>query len=139
MHLQGGNADGGSVWPYDPPLDSICPECNLVGAAGALKGIFGLVEGMAAKAPSLVEALANAVPVGSALKADFAADVAHYAAVFTRRGVLQSGRFSTLVGDDGVSRIHVVLRTTEGYFNYIYQQTKIGWELTHQMWNKTPK
>jgi RHS repeat-associated protein len=129
-----GYADGGvSTYPNDPPLESICPECNLIGMGGAVKGVYGLVENLASKTPSLIDALVNAVPVGSALKTD----AAHTVGTFFREEALQSGNYSTLVGADGASRIQVILQTVGGRFEYIYQQTKIGWEMTHQFFRST--
>ena len=126
--LRAGYRDGGSTLPYDLPLESSCPECNLLGLGGAAKGLFGLVENVALKTPSLIDSLANAAAVGSGLKTD----AIHAAGSFFREEALQSGRYSTLVGNDGVSRISVQLQVTGGHFEYIYQQAKTGWEMTHQ-------
>jgi hypothetical protein len=85
--LRSGYADGGSVWPCDPGLQSSCPECHLLGLGGALKAGWSLVTGFAEKAPSLVEALLAATPVGSALKGD----AQHVIGSFFRAEALQAG------------------------------------------------
>lgn len=126
--LRAGYADAGYSRPYDPPLESICPECNLIGMGGAAKGLFTWAENVASKTPSLIDSLGNAVAVGSALKTD----AIHTAGSFFRQEALQSGSYSTLVGGDAVSRVSVQLQVTGGHFEYIYQQAKTGWEMTHQ-------
>jgi hypothetical protein len=109
-------------------IERVCPECYLAGWGGAIKGLFGLTESFAAKTPSLIDALANAVPVGSALKTD----AAHVAGSFFRREALETGAWSTRVGGDGVSRISVELQVTGARIEYMYQRYPLGWEMTHQ-------
>jgi hypothetical protein len=52
--LRAGYSDGGSVWPYDPALEKICPECNLIGATGLLKGALGVAQAIANGAEQFV-------------------------------------------------------------------------------------
>ena len=114
--------------PNDPPLDPNCPECNLLGMGGLLKAGFGLAKSVASGAPSLTKLLAEAAPVGSGLKGDGG----HYAAVFVRDEALKAGKYTTVVGGDGVARISVTLGAPGGRFEYMYQQGVTGWEMTHQ-------
>ena len=52
--LRAGYRDGGSTLPYDPPLERICPECNLIGLGGAIKGAVGLFEFAASRIEQLL-------------------------------------------------------------------------------------
>jgi RHS repeat-associated protein len=123
-----GYYDGGCSHPCDPPLERICPECNLIGMGGAAKGLLTWGESVAARAPSLIDALRSAVASGSGLKTDGA----HAIGSFFRNEALEFGRYATIVGGDGVKRISVELQVTGGRFEYIYQYAKVQWEMTHQ-------
>lgn len=128
-----GYKDGGNTI-NDGPIEPICPECNLIGAAGAVRGAWSLVKGVAAGTPSLIDALLNAPEVGSALKADGG----HYVAALVREEALNVGTYATKVGGDGIARIEVTLQAVGGRFEYLYQQAKTGWEITHQFFRPTP-
>jgi RHS repeat-associated protein len=52
--LRAGHRDGGSTLPYDQPLERICPECNLIGLGGAIKGAVGLFEVAASRIEQLL-------------------------------------------------------------------------------------
>ena len=122
-----GYPDGGCSRPCDPPLEGSHPEALLVGAAATFKGAVNLIEGIASGAPSLIDALGAANAVGSGLKLDGP----HIAAGFLRQEALEAGKFMTIVGKDQISRISVTLQVGASKAEYIYQQAKTGWELTH--------
>jgi RHS repeat-associated protein len=130
-----GYMDGGCSHPCDPPLQSSHPEELLLGGAGAAKAAWGLVKSVAAGTPSLIEGLSIAPEVGSALKADGG----HYVAAIVREEALRVGTYATKVGGDGMARIEVTLQAVGGRFEYLYQQAKTGWEITHQFFKATPK
>jgi hypothetical protein len=120
--------------PGADAIEAVCPECYLFGMGGAIKGIFGLTEYAATNAPSLTGLLFEATAVNSGLKMD----AIHSAGSFFRSEALQLGEYSTLVGKDGISRVLVELKQLGGKFEYIYQQAKVGWEMTHQFFKATP-
>jgi RHS repeat-associated protein len=83
-------------------------------------------------APDLISELNGAIEINSGLKAD----LGHLSAIFFRSEALETGSYFEVVGGDKVSRILVQMPSDGGRFEYLYQKTKIGWELTHQMFVK---